>query len=262
MINIKHSLLGATLCLASAAGSATTVYSNDFQSAFGSEWSSNFGGGLGLDNVPADLNRRFLGRNDGAPTLGFSNDSVKLSLTGLGAHNKVTVSFDVYVINSWDGNGPQGNFCCGPDVFGVSLVNVTPGSASGLLTTFSNLDANDRSDIPAEGVLQSYPNPFPNLPGSAPFTGAAEVGTLGYDFFGVGAGDDDSVYHISLTFDHSVSSLDLSFFGLGLQDLDDESWGLDNVTVSTTAPVPLPTPLLLLGASVLGLSGARRRKIS
>ena len=258
----KYCLLGAALCVASASASATTVYTNNFQSAFGGEWSSTFAGSLGLDNAPADANRRFLGREDGAPTLGFSNDNVKLSLAGLGVHNKVTVSFDVYVINSWDGNGPLGNFCCGPDLFGVSLANVTPGSASGLLTTFSNLNANDRSDIPAIGVLQSYPNAFPNLPGSLPFTGAAEVGTLGYDFFGGGAGDDDSVYHISLTFDHTLSSLELSFFGLGLQDLDDESWGLDNVTVSTTAPVPLPAPALLLGASVLGLVGMRRRTFS
>ena len=74
------------------------------------------------------------------------------------------------------------NFCCGPDLFGVSLANVTPGSASGLLTTFSNLDADDRSDIPVSGVLQSYPSAYPNLPGSPPFSGAAEVGTLGYNF--------------------------------------------------------------------------------
>ena len=75
-------------------------------------------------------------------------------------------------------------------------------------------------------------------------------------------GDDDSVYHISLTFDHTVSGLELSFFGLGLQELEDESWGLDNVTVSTTAPVPLPAPALLLGASLLGLARMRRRKFS
>ena len=235
---IKHCLLGAAICVASAAASATTIYTADFQSNIGAEWSTNFGGGLALDNVPADLSRRFLGRNDGAATLGFSNDIVKLSLGSLGAHNKVTVSFDVYVINSWDGNGPLGNFCCGPDLFGVSLANVTPGSASGLLTSFSNIDASEFPEVGVTGALQSYPNAFPSLPGSPAFSGAAEVGTLGYDFFGGGVGDDDSVYHITLTFDHTASNLALSFFGLGLQDISDESWGLDNVSVSTTRRQP------------------------
>ena len=68
------------------------------------------------------------------------------------------------------------------------------------------------------------------------------------------------MYRITLSFDHTASSLELSFFGLGLQDLGDESWGLDNVTVSATAPVPLPAPALLLGASLLGLAGARRKR--
>lgn len=260
MTHIKHYLLSAALIGASTAASATTVYTADFQAGFGAEWSTNFGGGLALDQAPADANRVFLGRNDGLPTLGFSNDIVKLSLGSLGAHNKVSVSFDVYVINSWDGNGELGNFCCGPDLFGVSLANVTPGSASGLLTTFSNIDQSERPEVGASGALQSYPNAFPNLPGSPAFSGAAEVGTLGFDFFGGGVGDDDSVYRITLNFDHSAASLELSFFGLGLQDIDDESWGLDNVTVSTTAPVPLPAPALLLGASLLGLLGARRKR--
>lgn len=250
MTHINHFLLGAALIGASAAASATTVYTADFQTSIGAEWSTNFGGGLALDQAPADANRRFLGRNDGAPKLGFSNDVVKLSLGALGAHNKVSVSFDVYVINSWDGNGALGNGCCGPDLFGVSLANVTPGSASGLLTTFSNLDKAGG----ATGFLQSYPNAFPNLPGSPAFSGAAEIGTLGYDHIS------DSVYHITLNFDHTASSLELSFFGLNLQEIGDESWGLDNVTVSTTAPVPLPAPALLLGASLLGLLGARRKR--
>lgn len=254
-------LLGLAALGASAGAMADTVYSTGFQGGVGAEWSiSTFGGGVGLDVAPADANRLFLGRNDGV-NLGFSNDVVKLDLSGLAAHDKVTVTFDVYVINSWDGNGPLGNFCCGPDMFGVSLADVTPGSATGMLTTFANIDASERPEVGATGALQSYPQPFPNLPGAAAFSGAFEVGTLGYDFFGGGAGDDDSVYRISLTFDHTASNLALSFFGTGLQDLGDESWGLDNVSVSLSgpAPVPLPAPALLLGSALLGLGALRRR---
>ncbi|MGE0859779.1 MAG: hypothetical protein AB7I01_11025 [Gammaproteobacteria bacterium] len=255
-------LLGLAALGASATAVADTAYSTDFQGGVGAEWSISTFGGLGLDVAPADANRLFLGRNDGV-NLGFSNDVVTLNLGGLAAHDKVTVSFDVYVINSWDGNGPLGNFCCGPDMFGVSLADVTPGSATGLLTTFSNINASERPEVGATGALQSYPQPFPNLPGSPAFSGALEVGTLGYDFFldGGGPGDDDSVYRISLTFDHTDSNLSLSFFGVGLQELTDESWGLDNVSVSLSAPapVPLPAPALLLGSALLGLGALRRR---
>ena len=210
--------------------------------------------------MPADLNRRFLGRNDGNSTLGNSNDILKLSLNGLGAHTKLAVSFDVYVINSWDGNGDLGNFGFGPDIFGVSLKNMTPGSASGLLTTFSNVDHGEAGSDPVVGALQSYPNAFPDLPGAPAQSGANEVGTLGYNDFGATVPRDDSVYHISLTFDHTATSMDLSFFALGLQDITDESWGLDNVRVDATAPVPVPAPLMLLGSGVLGLTSLRRRR--
>ena len=151
MMQVRHLLLGASLLGASVAASAGTVYTADFQGSIGGEWSTNNGAGLGADHAPADTNRLFLGLNDGNPTLGFSNDIVKLSLGGLGTHTKVSVSFDVYVINSWDGNGPLGNFCCGPDMFGVSLANVTPGSASGLLTTFSNIDQSERPEVGSSG---------------------------------------------------------------------------------------------------------------
>ena len=41
----------------------------------------------------------------------------------------------------------------------------------------------------------------------------------------------DAVYHFSLRFNHSANSLGIDFTGIGLQELADESWGLDNVKV-------------------------------
>ena len=250
------------LAMAQTSGAVAAVYSNDFQTSVGSEWSTTFAGGLALDSTVASAGRMFLGRADGNPTLGNSNDVLKLSLSGLAAHDKVTVSFDVYVLNSWDGNGPLGNFPLGPfgpDLFGVTIAGAAPGTVSSFITTFSNLNGGEAGSDPIAGVLQSYPGPFPTLPGSAPFSGALEVGTLGYDFFGGGPGDDDSVYRLSLTFAHSDSSLALSFFGSGLQDLSDESWGLDNMSVDVNA-VPLPAPVALLATSFVSLLAARRRK--
>ena len=93
-----------------------------------------------------------------------------------------------------------------------------------LHTTFSNI-----SHI--EGYSQAYPDAYPG--GDYPArTGAAENNTLGYTF------DDrplDSVYQLGFTFPHSAGSLVLNFSAFGLQELWDESWGLDNVEVSVIA---------------------------
>ena len=105
------------------AASATVVYSNDFQSAVGSEWTTTFGGGLSLDHTAADGNRLFLGRSDGETNgnvdtdpahLGNGNDVLRLAVNALPTHTKIQLAFDVYAIHSWDGNGPLGNFDFGP----------------------------------------------------------------------------------------------------------------------------------------------------
>ena len=44
----------------------------------------------------------------------------------------------------------------------------------------------------------------------------------------------DSVYRLNYSFQHTGASVTLDFMGIGLQELADESWGLDDVGVSTT----------------------------
>jgi hypothetical protein len=75
----------------------------------------------------------------------------------------------------------------------------------------------------------------------------------------------DTYYDLTLTFPHSATSLALVFSYSGLQDLNDESWGLDNVTVQTngtTEPpppgVPAPAALWLLCLGAVGLAVATR----
>lgn len=154
------------------------------------EWSTD-----ATDVTPAG-SRTFLGQ--------FLNDTATLTLSTLPSHSEVTVSFDAYIIQSWDGNEP--------DEWDLSI----RGGPTLLHTTFSN--------VFFEG--QAYPDPFPG--GNHPAqTGAAEVNSLGYSpsLFG------DSVYHLSFTFPHSDSTLILDFSASGLAFLADESWGLDNVEV-------------------------------
>src|SRR5262249_46117112 len=78
------------------------------------EWSSNK-----TDKTLSAAHLPFLGQ--------FSNQVVTLSLPSLPAHEQATISFDLYLIRSWDGNTPatavgqdNGNGAygpIGPDIF-------------------------------------------------------------------------------------------------------------------------------------------------
>ncbi len=202
---------------------ATVLYQNDFEVAAGPEWSNPV-----IDTTPSG--RDFLGR--------FANELVSLTLGSIPSHTFVSVEFDLYVIQSWDGN----NTTFGPDVWDASV----SGGPTLVHATFSNFT----------NFTQTYPASYPG--GNNPaFTGASEVGTLGYTPFG------DSVYHFSFLLPHAASSLTINFSGLGLNFAglggDTERWGLDNVLVSTDAPEPGVLLLLALGMGALGLGRTRSR---
>jgi hypothetical protein len=140
------------------------------------------------------------------------DETVTLTLRNLKPHSVATVTFDLYILKSWDGNNPN----YGPDRWSLSV----QGGATLLDTTFSNNPKIGAYDL----SLQSYPTA-----NSAQQTGAGAVNTLGYKFFG------DSIYHLSFTFAHTGVTLALNFSsslfeGKGIAD---ESWGLDNVRVRT-----------------------------
>ena len=193
------------------ANNTRIVYQNGFDTGAGPGWCP---GATATDSTPAG-GRQFLGQ--------FGNQTACLTLSGLAPHQAVQVSFDVFVIRSWNGslapnpaalrlNPESADADLAPDRWLFSADGTT-----WVDTTFSNL----------EGQLQAYPANF----GSslfAPFTGAAEQNTLGYLHFGRPL---DAVYRISLTIPHTASTLQLDFSALGLQGLENESWGLDNLTV-------------------------------
>jgi hypothetical protein len=180
----------------------SVVYSNDFESPVGAEWSSR------RTDVTPNGNRRFLGQ--------FGSESVHLKLDNLPAHSKVTLSFELFLSRSWDG------LCevqpCGPDIweFGVA------GRAPLLHTTFGN-------GRPFVDLNQSFPDDYPSG-NFLPRTRAIENNTLGYTFPVVGP--NDSVYRLCYTVDHSAGSIEFDFAGSGLQQIEDESWGLDNLRVA------------------------------
>jgi hypothetical protein len=198
-------LLWLTLHLTSA--QAQTVYQNNFEAAgnAGSEWQP-----ASFATTPKGA-RRFLGR--------FANEGTTLTLGNLPAHSAVTVSFDLLVIQSWDGS----NTGFGPDLWEWSV----GGERTLLRATFSN-----SSDA---GLRQSYPDSYPYSL-NAGGTGAAERNTLGFPTVPSYSGGTNSVYRMTNTFAHSGGRLVLRFGAGGLESAVNESWGLDNVVVTVSQP--------------------------
>jgi hypothetical protein len=182
------------------------LYQENFEGAGGpgTEWSSQ------TISVTPVGGRRFLGE--------FANgEGVRLSFDTLPpAHQSVTVSFDLYIIRSWDGDGSQG---AGPDIWSLSV-----GAVTLLRTTFSNFNGTNGSFIP-----QHYPDSASGSVVHPGRTGAVENNTLGY----TNGEPQDSVYRLSFTFPHTGNLLSLQFSGQDLQGVADESWGIDNVEVRT-----------------------------
>lgn len=227
----------ATLLLLSLQGNAsastTSVYFNDFSDAAAplTEWSS-------AGTVSAPSGERFLGR--------FSSSSTTLTLALPTGTQNVTLAFDFYAIDSWDGQGPD----AGADTWGVRIVN---GPAL-FQETFNNMDG-----FPPYGLQgQSFGGQGQPAATYAARTGAAATDTL---LFASGAywGSRDSTYRLSLTFPYTLPTLGINFFDLGLQGVGDESWGLDNVRVLATSDSRIPEPSSMwLSLTALGCLAAHR----
>jgi hypothetical protein len=173
-----------------------TVYFQDFSGTLGPEWDTI------VTSVTPLGDRGFLGE--------FGNETVRLTIDNLAVHDALLVSFDLFVINGWDGDGPFGPNTWRAAADGTEVANYT------FSNTFST---------------QSFPD-F----GSAAGTGAFEANTLFYPF-------GDSIYRITLTIPHSASSLALDLSAEGLSGIFNEAWGVSNFEIrSARTPAPLLAP--------------------
>ncbi len=134
-----------------------------------------------------------------------------------------TVTFDLYAIDSWDGS---------TDAFGPDRFRVSANGQSLLDTTLVN----------HEGQPQDFRAP--------------DVGPV---LLGFGPGWKDSIYRdisLDFTLPDSTTPISITWADLGLQGMNDESWGIDNVEVSYRV---VPSPGALAGLA-MGLLGTRRRR--
>jgi hypothetical protein len=216
----------ASACTAGLAHAGTVFYTNDFETGpLGPEWSSN------SVLTQASNFSRFNGRYSAGYTelaLGYPNISHPAALTGE-QNLRFKVTFDFFAIDSWDGDADYISYLgvrAGPDWLMVT-VNQDPVFQE----TFNN-----------RGYTQSFAEP------------PTPRSDLGFGTF------NDAIYRqISIDFDAPAGQpIVIRWQDSGLQGFADESWGIDNVSVSYTS-VPAPASVAL-AAGTLGLGCRRRRR--
>jgi hypothetical protein len=211
----SKSKVGATVMLLVAAQKADeskVVYEenfNDFDRDLKIVWSN------AKTEMTPNGKTRFLGQ--------FFNESVKLTLDRLPIHKTVTLTFDLYVTRTWDGNSD----IYGPDVWGLNLEDSLPL----IKTTFSNQSGGQQNfacKVGEDASTGCYSK------GATPAFGAAAINSLGFD---AALNTKDCVYKIKRAFAHDRSFLILNFFGdlkeasPEFRNTINEGWGLDNVRI-------------------------------
>jgi len=192
---------------AAAAGYATAeqvIYQTDFVDAPGERWSVQT-----VTDAPAD-DDPFLGR--------FTNEPVQLTLTDLPAHDFVRIEFDLHMIRTWDGF----NTTYGPDYWKMT----TGDGRTWIDATFTNFNKEYKG-----GHHQSYPTVL-HGERTIPSTGSVARNQLGWDR--------STTYRVSFTFPHVGDAIDFAFQARGLQDVEDESWGIDNLRVTVLGEADVP----------------------
>jgi hypothetical protein len=233
----KRLALVALLGTLAAASWAQTVYSNDF-SANASNFTTS-----GRVDLPTTANAA----SPLSSMLGkfANNEFTNLNLTGLIPNETYTIDFDLFIGGSWDGK----NNTFGPDCW---ILRENYADRYLVNTTYSRV--ND------PGFRQDYSDSNPTGGGSFNAGTGADVTSsnpdlfAGYNIYYFGGERGNPV--LSFT-SNSAGMASLTFQGIGLQNVNDEYWAIDNVVVRR---VPEPGTALLALLSVPALGLLRRRK--
>jgi len=230
---MKRVLLGMSFLGAAALAHAETqVFFTDFDTTIPAEISA---GTATLTGVQSYAGLGPAGNQFGGTFLrSATGNTVTLLLTGLPQHSAINLEFLFAAIDSLDGTGtfPSGDF-----------FNVTLDGVSVFRESFANaLPSQIQSYVPPPGVeLARHADLGFSGPGSFYTDSAYDLGA-------------DPVFHnLAHTGTHATFTFQIE--GVGIQDLNDESWAMDNLRVSVTA-VPEPSAFVLalvgLGALLLG----------
>ncbi len=227
---IRKSIALAAAAFIGMSAQAAQIYSNNFEAnatgvtGAGSLESSQGFSAFGFGNVYF--------RNS---TAGNPAPATVLGVSVPGAATVVTMSFDLAVLDSWDGDA--GFNCCGPDLFNV--------------------------EVDGNVVFSRAFNIF----NGSPATGSNLVNLVYGQSLAANGAWNDQAYGISLSLGNwGAGAHTVRFFasGTGWQAGDDESWAIDNVsiiarTIDNGGTVPEPATLAL-GAVALGALGIGRRR--
>ncbi|WP_342149798.1 Hint domain-containing protein [Methylorubrum sp. SB2] len=188
----------------------------NFDSGQQTGWTLTGGGAAPVDTTAGDSFTNFLGRFSGSN----GNEAVSKTYTFTPSSSTTTISFDFYKIDSWD----QG-FYGGNDTFTVFL----NGSAA---FTFAPKGYSGNDNAPGGNDSASGTFTAGSLNGTYTVTSSGQDSNLG---FGQQSGQyaqafKDRIYQVSLTLGNTPTSVKLGFGSTIDSDINDESYGIDNVT--------------------------------
>jgi hypothetical protein len=164
----------------------------------------------------------------------FSNQAVTATVEHLPAHDFLQISVQLLIIRSWDGcNRSNGGPRLGPDYIRVGLDDGDTGGRTLVHACFSNTPV--MSGFSPAANFQTFPSPVPG--DKVPYmTGADLRNTFGFIYPAAGnqppiAVHQDALYTLKMTLPHTAERAVLSFRGMGLQSISDESWGVTNLNL-------------------------------
>ena len=145
----------------------------------------------------------------------FANQPVSLVLNHLPPHRWVKVTFDLYIIGSWDGSSPV----WGPDLWSLSV----RGAQRLMSTTFCGWGYSGNNE-------QAYPDDYPNAVYPA-WTGVAARNVVDIQD---SEPPKNGMYKIEVLFPHTDDQVVLDFAGAYVDPpVEQQEWGIGNVEVHT-----------------------------